>query len=459
MKYLLTLFILLLVVPVRVNSQKATYPVINYTTKDYGRDFNPSNWAIAQDHRGIIYAANGLKLLEFDGTTWNSYPINKSTYILSIAVDSSGIIYTGSQNEFGFFTPDIQGELKYKSLSDSIDLQDINFTNIRSVHSFSGGVAFQAEEKLFLYTNGKTEVINPETSFHTSFLVNDKLYVRQRGTGLMELKGKSLVAVKGSEIFDTTGIFLMLPFSNNNKKILIGTRDKGFWVFEPENSSSRFQKFRVENPELIEKAEITGGVLTGDGLFAISTLQNGVILLDNNGKIKAILNKKQGLTDNDVKQIILDQNKNLWLALNNGISRAEISSPLSFNNERSGLTGTINTITRYKSQLYAGTSTGLFVQDPGNEFETIFKPVSDLSFPVWSLIELKDCLLAGTSEGLFQIRGKSITKVNNEESVILYYSDKMNILFSGGPKGLTAYHYDGSLRKINSLTIPGEDIT
>jgi len=459
MKYLFTLFFLLLVVSIEVNSQKATYPVINYTTKDYGRDFNPSNWAIAQDRRGIIYAANGLKLLEFDGTSWNSYPINKPTYILSIAVDSSGIIYTGSQNEFGLFIPDKRGELKYNSLSDSLDLQDINFTNIRSVHSFSGGVAFQAEEKLFLYKNGKTDVIKPETSFHTSFLVNDKLYLRQRGTGLMELKGKSLVTIKGSEIFDTTGIFLMLPFSNNNKKILIGTREKGFWVFEPEKVSARFQKFRVENPEILEKAEITGGVLTGDGLFAISTLQNGVMLLDTTGKIKTILNKKQGLADNDVKQIILDQNKNLWLALNNGISRAEISSPLSFNKERSGITGSINTITRYKSQLYVGTSTGLFAQDPDNESETAFKPAYDLSFPVWSLIEVKDCLLAGTSEGIFQIRGKSISRVNNEESVILYNSDKMNILFSGGPKGLTAYHYDGSFRKINSLTIKSEDIT
>ncbi len=461
MKYLFTFFILLFVVSIRVNSQKATYPVINYSTKNYGREFNPSNWAIAQDRRGIIYAANGLKLLEFDGTSWNSYPINKSTYILSISVDSSGIIYTGSQNEFGLFTPNKSGELKYISLSDSLNLQDKNFNNIRSVHSFSGGVAFQAEEKLFLYINGKTEVIKPETSFHTSFLVNDKLYLRQRGKGLMELKGKNLVIIKGSEIFDTTGIFLMLPFGNNNKKILIGTREKGFWVFEPETLSASFQKFRVENPEIIKKAEITGGVLTGDGLFAISTLQNGVILLDSTGKITTILNKKQGLTDNDVKQIILDQNKNLWLALNNGISRAEISSPLSFINERSGITGSINTITRYKNQLFVGTSTGLFAQDQDqdNESESIFKSVYGLSFPVWSLIEVKGYLLAGTAEGLFQIKGKSINMVNNEESVILYNSDKMNILFSGGPKGLTAYHYDRSFRKINSLTINGEDIT
>lgn len=94
----------------------------------------------------------------------------------------------------------------------------------------------------------------------------------------MELKGKSLVPIKGSEIFDTTGIFLMLPFSKNNKKILIGTRDKGFWVFEPENISARFQKFRVDNPELFEKAEITGENYTEQKTGAFDNLIRSLFL-------------------------------------------------------------------------------------------------------------------------------------------------------------------------------------
>jgi serine phosphatase RsbU (regulator of sigma subunit) len=458
MKYLFNLCILLLFFCIKANAQEAKYPVINYSTKDYGREFNPSNAAIAQDGRGIIYAANGFKLLEFDGNKWKSYPINKEAWILSLSIDSSGIIYTGSQNEFGLFTPDKRGELKYKSLSDSLDLHDIDFTNIWKVHSFSGGTAFQAEEKLFLYKNGKTEVIKPETSFHTSFLVNDKLYIRQRGIGLMELKGKSLVLIKGSEIFDTTGIFLMLPFGRNNKKILIGTREKGFWLFEPENFLNHFRKFSVENAQLIEKSVITGGVVTGDGLFAISTMQNGVMLIDTIGKTKTIINKRNGLADNDVKELILDDSKNLWLALNNGISRIEISSPLSVYNEKSGITGSVNSVIRYKSLLYVGTTTGLFAQDPENESETTFKPVLNLTYPVRSLIAVKGYLLVGTDAGLFQISDKNINKVSIEESFILLYSDELNILFSGGPKGLTTYHYDGSFKKINSLTIKNEDI-
>jgi serine phosphatase RsbU (regulator of sigma subunit) len=458
MKSLLNLTILFIFISFRLNSQEVVYPVTNYTTKDYGRDFHPSNSAIVQDQRGVIYAGNAFKLLEFDGSSWKSYPINKENWILSLAVDSSGIIYIGSQNEFGLFAPDKRGELKYRSLSDSLDLQDIDFTNVWKVHSFPGGIVFQTQEKIFLYRNGKISVIKPETSFHTSFIVNDKFYVRQRGIGLMELKDIKLVKIKGSEIFDTTGIFTMLPFGNNNKKIMIGTQEKGLWTYEPESGSILFRRFIVEDPELLEKAKISGGVLTGDGSFAICTMLNGVIIIDTAGRTKAKINNKNGLSDNDVKQILLDNGKNLWLALNNGISRIEISSPLSVSDEKSGITGSINTIIRYKDLLYAGTTTGLFVQDTKKWTETPFKPAFGLTVPVRSLIDAEGSLLAGTDAGLFQISGKSILKIASEESYTLFYSPEMKLLFSGGARGLTVYRNDGSFKKINSIKIEGEDI-
>ena len=458
MKYLLIFVTLFFLSFCKVYSQEALYPVINYTTKDYGRDFHPANMSIVQDQRGLIYAANGFKLLEFDGNTWNSYPINKETWILSLAVDSSGVIYAGSQNEFGLFIPDIRGKLIYKSLSDSLDLEESDFTNIWKVHSFSGGVVFQAEEKLFLFKNGKTEIIKPATSFHTSFIVNDRLYVRERGNGLMEWKENSLNRIKGSGIFDTTGIFLMVPLGRNNEKILIGTQEKDFWLFDPENISAPFNKFKVEDSELLEKSKITGGVITGDGSIAISTLLNGVIIIDSTGRTKAVFDINRGLTDNDVKQLLLDQSKNLWLALNNGLSRIEISSPLSGITEKSGLTGDINAILRYQELLYIGTTTGMFMQDSNKESEITFRQAIFPTGQVRSLIEAEGYLLAGTDEGLFQIKGKNIRKLGDDPSFIIHYFPGMKLLLSGGNKGLTAYNFTNTFNKINSVKIEGEDI-
>lgn len=458
MKYLFNTALLFILISLTGNAQQTNYPVINYSTKDYGRDFHPANTAIVQDQRGIIYAANGFKLLEFDGIKWNSYPNNKGTWILSLAIDSSGIIYAGSQNEFGFFSPDNRGKLTYRSLSDSLGLQENEIKNVWRINTFSGGVVFQTYEYLFLYRNGKTEIIKPETSFHTSFAVNDILYVRQRDRGLMQLKGSDLVKVKWGEIFDTTGIFMMVPFGNNYKKILIGTREKGFWLYEPENKSVPFRKFALNDQELIEKAVITGGIITGDGLFAISTMLNGLVIIDSAGITRAILNKNTGLQDNDVKQSVIDQNQNIWLALNNGISRAEISSPLSFNREKSGITGSINTILRYNNLLWVGSTTGLYVQNSGKENESSFRQAFNISVPVWGLVTAENSLIAGTDAGLFQISGTTVKKVSEEESITLSYSHEMRLLVSGGPKGLTSYSPGNSFKRLKSPGITGEDI-
>ena len=70
-------------------------------------------------------------------------------------------------------------------------------------------------------------------------------------------------------------------------------------------------------------------------------------LLTRKGNILNIVNTQSGLAVNDVKQIYQDRNKNIWCALNNGISRIDYSSPLSFYKEESGIQGSANTVIRY----------------------------------------------------------------------------------------------------------------
>ena len=455
MRYLFAAICLLINVILPGFAQELIYPVTNYTTKDYGRDFHPSNMSVLQDKRGIIYAANGFKLLEFDGNNWNSYPINKEAWILSLAIDEAGIIYAGSQNEFGYFRPDAAGKLEYYSLSDSLDIDDLDFTNVWKVHALNGIVVFQSEEKIFIYKNGELRIIKPQTSFHTSFTVNDKLFVRERGKGLLEMKNEDLVHIKGSEIFDTTGIFMMVPFE---RKILIGTRDKGFWIFDQERSLDNFSSFEVDDLPLIKRSKITGGILTDDRSLAIGTLSAGLILIDRTGKTKAVIDRNYGLTDNEVKQVISDNSGNLWLALNNGISSVEISSPLSFYDQKSGLPGNISSVLRYKGSLYAGTNEGLMIQQSGESQGHHFVPVPGLSVPVRCLAESEGYLLAGTDGGLFGFSGEKIIRISDKETYSLYYLPAKRLLFSGGSRGLDLFRYEGSFRKTEWQEKITEDI-
>lgn len=446
MKYLPGILFISVFLGQTVLAQEVIYPVTNYTTKDYGREFNPTNWSVTQDKSGIIYAANGFKLLEFDGRTWNSCPINKEAWILSLASDSSGIIYAGSQTEFGYFAPDRVKGLKYFSLSDLLKDSDRNFTNVWKVDICSLGVIFQAEEKLFIFRNGKISVVTPETSFHTSFVVNDILYARQRDLGLTEWKNDRFVLTGGGEIFKSAGIFFMVPFGNDGREILIGTREMGFLIYNP-SADIKFRPFPVKDKSLIDESLITGGIRLKNGNIALSTSSGGVIVIDPEGNTSAVIDKAAGITDNEVKQIITDRDQNLWLALNNGISSVENSSPLSFYSERSGIEGSVNSIIRYNGLLCAGTTAGLFIQTKSGLQGKGFSPVTEIKSPVRCLVTSDEALIAGTDAGIYKIKGNSIEKAGNENSFSLYYSPALKLLFSGGSKGLSVYKADGSFRK------------
>jgi ligand-binding sensor domain-containing protein len=62
-----------------------------------------ANWDIDQDQNGAMYFANNDGLLQFDGTEWHKYSVPSNSDVKSVEIDSSGKIYIGSYNEFGYF--------------------------------------------------------------------------------------------------------------------------------------------------------------------------------------------------------------------------------------------------------------------------------------------------------------------------------------------------------------------
>ncbi|MDA7803540.1 hypothetical protein N8987_03075 [Crocinitomix sp.] len=88
-------------------------PIVNYSIKDYGKDRNPENYCVVQDHRGVMYFGTSHGVLEFDGEKWNFIQVGFGSFTRSLAVDSSGVIYVGTYENFGYFIPDSTGQLSF----------------------------------------------------------------------------------------------------------------------------------------------------------------------------------------------------------------------------------------------------------------------------------------------------------------------------------------------------------
>jgi len=440
-------------------SQNYKLPVINYTSKEYGRGYQAVNYSIILDNRDIVYAGNANGILEYDGKSWDFIPVRLGANVLSMAKDSFGTIFVGSQNEFGYLAPDDAGRLVYNSVSDSLPENDHLFNQVWKTYVSGNKVYFQAYENIFILEDNRIIPIYPETTFHTSFLVNGKFFVRERKRGLVEYTSGQLVLVPGGEYFSDLGIFAMLPMTNSDN-IFVATQEKGFFLFYPNEENTPFVPVKTNNDAFLIQAGILGGLLLEDGNYAFNTTNEGIIITDQKGNILNIYNTQSGLAVNDVKQIYQDRNKNIWCALNNGISRIDYSSPLSFYKEESGIQGSASTIIRYGGKLYIGTTNGLYVQksDGGLTGSIEFNPLRNFSHQVWALKEIDGNLIVGTDGGLFKISDNKASMISGINSFTLYYLPEKNWLFVGGNQGLSLFQTKPLLKLLKDFSDIHEDI-
>ncbi len=452
----LLLIPLLISAPVR--GQNLRLPISNYTNKTYGRDHEATNYCIITDHRNLVYAGNANGIMEYDGSEWRFIPVRQGAYVTSLNLSPTGIVFVGSQQEFGFLVSDQTGSLIYRSLSDLLPEEDRFFSTIWTIHTSRNHVIFQAEECLFIHRYQELEIdaIYPETSFHTSFLVDSLLFVRERGGGLKVLEGSSLIPVAGGSVFANLGIFGMFPYDEQGR-ILIVTQEKGFYLYDPPQGIERMP---TGNDEFLIRSGIFGGIALSDGNIALNTMHEGVIICSPQGNINAVINKQSGLGENDIKDLWQDRHQNIWCALSKGISKIDYSSPVSFYDEKAGLEGSVSAIVRHEGRLYAGTTSGLFAESiPDALNQSLeFKPSYSIRDQVWSLKSIGNSLLVGTSNGLFIIHGGRLSKMSDMNVFTMLWLEEEKLLLAGGAGGLAAFSPTQNWKKVKDFSGIREDI-
>src|ERR1700735_2179854 len=135
--------------------------IINYSRDVYNA--GTQNRGIVQDRNGVMYFANYLGLLSFDGNYWKIYPLPNKTVVRSIAIGKDNRVYAGGQDDFGYFSPDDKGRLVYTSLKGMLSQKDNSFSDIWNIVPYGNDVFFQSREKLFQLSN-RTITVYPAVS-------------------------------------------------------------------------------------------------------------------------------------------------------------------------------------------------------------------------------------------------------------------------------------------------------
>ncbi|MGQ1891227.1 triple tyrosine motif-containing protein [Thermophagus sp. OGC60D27] len=372
-----------------------------FNRREYGGA--TQNWNISQADNGLLYFANNNGILEFDGTHWRllpSHPNLMNNLPRSVFADKNQI-YIGAADEFGVYKRDSTGNFQYNSLTDRYNVPDMgDFWNILKKEN---QIIFQSHNGLCLYSPGKSIDIIPSISrISEAFLVNGMVLAHDDSEGLMELRNGSLFRIPGGNRFIGKTIGAIIPISAD--EMVIGTMDDGLYLWNTDGIS----RWTVPASHFLKETNIFCGTKAGDDL-AFGTIQSGVVIVDTSGNIKMIASKDKGLNNNTALDLFVDQQKNIWVALDNGIARINYNSAISFIQGYYDI-GTGYCMTKKGETFYLGTNQALYTIS-GEKFRsptkdrTDFHLVKNSNGQVWTLFKDKttDELLMGHNLGIFRI--------------------------------------------------------
>jgi len=412
--------------------------IVNHTNSVYNA--GTQNWSITQGHTGFMYFANNDGILEFDGTSWQVFPVSNESVVRSVLAVGDKI-YAGAFEEIGYLTPDTSGQMRWNSLVSLIPAQYANFDEVWRIFHHNDRIIFQSFSHIFILQDNSIQVIEPAAEFSFMHQVGNSFFLVEQTQGLMTLNNDTLVLVSNHPIFFRNEIMFMLPLSP--QRILVGTSNEGIFVME----GGRLSPWQSQvNPHLAMQ-KLFSGVLLSDGNFAFGTIRDGLYVTDAQGKVLQHLNRFKGLQNNTILSVFQDRRNNLWIGLDNGIDLVEIGSPITIFNHIFNI-GSVYASIVHNNRIYVGTNQGLFVAP----FEAIhnqaglnpgFTLIEGTEGQVWSLQVIGNTLFCGHNIGCFVIEGNSAIQISDVRGFWSFLQNPFNPsqILAGTYSGLALLSY------------------
>ncbi len=401
-------------------------PIQNFGPKDYGAE--NQNWSITQDENKLIYVANNKGLLEYNGESWTLYPSPNKTIVRSVKyIDDK--IYTGFYMDFGFWVRDEFGKLVFTSLVKTLDInvkEDEQFWNILKVDDW---ILFQSLERIYLYNtkNEEYKVINSPFKISKIFKVDNSVFFQ------MKEKGIYIIDQGKENLFSDYDIFKkhnIIDIFNFNEQLLVLTDTEG--IFSIQNN--KVTPWDKSSSDLNNRTIYNSSKLS-NGNYLLGTISDGLLYMNRNGEIFTKIQQKDGINNNTVLSIFEDVDKNIWLALDNGVSIINSSSNIKIYKNYDGALGTVYRSIVYNGFLYLGTNQGLFSKRINTS--NPFKYIERTQGQVWNLSEINGEIFCSHDSGIFVIKNNSVSYKIHTQGTWNVKKAKNNLLISGDYTGLS----------------------
>lgn len=435
----------------QIESKGVPY-IKNYNRADY--DGNNQTFSIIQDNRGVMYFANQIYILEFDGKTWRKIFLPGDPNIYSFAKDKNGRIYVGaSVGELGYLKIANDGNMIYHSIKDKIPEKKNQFTLVRKVLITKNNHAlFITPQTLYIYENDTIKTIDinkPENNFSGAFKIKDRIFVHEKGRGILEFINDKLILLKGTEKY----------YSKVQPLGIFAASKNSYYITSWQDSVKLFSGGKIKS---IEKSKLLYNLIYptiyNNKYYLGGLYGKGLVITDNKLHVLKHLSTENGLQNNTVWCVYTDRDKNIWIGTNDGISIIYANLPYTVFSEQSNLSEAITASFLYKNKLFIGSSAGLFYKNfnfnnnPENEkFHLIENKAGHTQ--IWKIDTINGTLLFAGQSGLFQIKDSIAKLIGPSNSVVSFVQlkNKPDKILAIGGHGLSVFSFAGGKWKFNHI--------
>lgn len=432
----------------------------NYTPEEYAA--HEQNFDIVQAQNGVMYFANFAGVLQFDGTSWNKIPTRSGMRVLSLALNQNGTVFVGGLYDFGFLKQNAQGVASFVSLADSIE-DKVSIGEVFKVVCAADKNYFVSENKLFISKNKQIATVDFENGALSAFYVKKQLYVffdvttktSSKQYGLCKFENGKFIRVESLQEEKILDIKTMFRIKGTGD-IALASSKQGIFILR----DNKIIRLNIAANDYVKQHSLSCIVPVNDETYGIGTLNGGFVLTDTKGDILQIVDKNSGLQDETINAAFIDKMNSVWLATDNGISKAELNWPITYyDNKNTGLEGKVLDVEKVDSLLYFATDKGLFYLQKNN-----FERIKGIKSACWSLLKYNNRLLVATTNGIFIVKNKIavLSKIKeftfclsrsaiNRDEVYAGYGGKASVLQITGGNIETIERIDGLDGDVQSI--------
>jgi len=410
-------------------------PIVKYPSTVYGA--GNQSWMISQDEQNRMYFANNDGLLEYNGTNWELYPTPNETIMRSVKVIDNKV-YTGCYMNFGYWTRQANGKLKYTSLSDTIKNKILDDEQFWNILKYDQWILFQSLNRIYIYdTKTKSfKIISPKNGVIKSFSTKNSIYYQTINEGLFEIEGGKGKLISDNPILKKYTIVNVFTIDDG---LLIQTQLDGFYKL----TGTALTPFATEADAQIKSGFVYSSQKLHDGSYALGTVSNGIFILSNTGKLNYHISQSKGLSNNTALSLFEDKDQNVWVGLDNGINCINLQTPVHSFTDDTGVLGTVYASISHNGMLYVGTNQGLFCKK--YQSKDNFQFINGTKGQVWSLFAYDNTLFCGHDSGTFIVENTSARTIFSGSGTWKFEPspNNKNILLQGNYYGISV------LEKVN----------